>query len=273
MIQDRYTLLWQWYMTTTYDNTSWDIWFLHILTLHVITSFWGESSSSDTVARGHPGLLRVGSRTKFRFAKLACQLGLAVQDRRAAAGVVLGQPQLQELFSYLEAGLCRAESLAKQSLGFPGCRLTPFSVAGTARFRGRIRMDPLCWTQTPLSCLRAVRLAMQLRHYGEVARKEGMSKWCQGNLARRCIGGFQEIWPNCCKVALSWKPQWLHQHNQRVWNIVKHTCKIVKTLVMRRCKRRSKRRSLTVAKLIQASQVFDQKGRWLANSVQDIGWE
>ena len=37
MIQDRYTLLWQWYMTITYDNTNWDIWFLHILTYSYIT--------------------------------------------------------------------------------------------------------------------------------------------------------------------------------------------------------------------------------------------
>ena len=119
MIQDRYTLLWQWYMTTTYDNTSWDIWFLHILTLHVITSFWGESSSSDTVARGHPGLLRVGSRTKFRFAKLACQLGLAVQDRRAAAGVVLGQPQLQELFFLLGGRAMQGWKFGKTKFRFP----------------------------------------------------------------------------------------------------------------------------------------------------------
>ena len=77
----------------------------YYITCYSITSFWEESSGSDTV---------MGSRTKF--AQLACQLCLVLQDRRAAAGVVLGQPQLQELFSYLEAG-CMAESLAKQSLG------------------------------------------------------------------------------------------------------------------------------------------------------------
>ena len=57
----------------------------------------------------------MAGQTKFQFDKLARQLGLVLQDRRAAAGVVLGQPQLQELFSYLEAGLYRAESLERQN--------------------------------------------------------------------------------------------------------------------------------------------------------------